>query len=165
MLDAIKKQLSEYEIAVITRENFKQVFEVYDTNQDFFLLTQGREATIDTCVDDIDALPPTCGAHQKIYVSICEQDNIIAVMDLITGYPDETTVWIGLLLVHGDMQCKKIGSRIAEAVIAAAYATGYKLAQLGVIESNTKAITFWQRHGFDAFRQSDNIVVMARRVV
>ena len=165
MLEVIRKQLIEYEIAIITRENFEKVFEVYNTNQNFFLLTQGSKTTVESSINDIDALPPTCDVSQKIYVSICEQDKIIAVMDLITGYPEETTIWIGLLLIHGDMQGKKIGSRIVNAVLDAAYATGSKSAQLGVIESNTRAVVFWQKHGFEIFQQSDNIVIMARKLV
>jgi GrpB-like predicted nucleotidyltransferase (UPF0157 family) len=54
MIDEIKRQLSEYEIATITRQNFEQAFEVYSTNQDFFISTQGKKATIENSIGDVD---------------------------------------------------------------------------------------------------------------
>jgi len=165
MLEEIQKRLSDYKIISIKKDNFEQAFEVYDTNQNFFLLTQGSKATMESSVNDIDALPPNCDMEQKIYVCICEQDKIIAVMDLIMEFPEKSVFWIGLLLIHGDMQGKKIGSKIVTAVLDAAKSAGYRTAQLGVIENNVMAIKFWQRHGFERFGQSDNIVVMARQIV
>ena len=165
MLDEIKKQLAEYKVIVITEQNFEQVFEVYDTNQDFFLLTQGKEATIESSSNDMMAVPPNCDIQQKVYISIWKDGQAVGVLDLITGYPERTCFWIGLLLVHGSLHGKKIGSRFVDAVLYAAKEAGYESAQLGVIESNVKAIKFWQKHGFDVFRHSGDIVVMKRGVV
>ena len=164
MLDEIRKQLDEYEVIVITEQNFEQVFEVYNTNQDFFLLTQGKEATIESSRNDMMAVPPNCNIHQKIYVSIWKNGDVVGVLDLITGYPERTCFWIGLLLVHGSLHGKRVGSRFVDAVLDAAREAGYKSAQLGVIERNTKAINFWQKHGFDVLRHSGDIVVMARGI-
>ena len=162
MLDEIRKQLAEYEVAAITEQNFEQIFEVYNTNQDFFLLTQGKEATIESSHSDMMAVPPHCDIQQKVYIGIWKDGQAVGVLDLITGYPERTCFWIGLLLVHGRLHGKKTGSRFVEAVLDAAWEAGYESAQLGVIESNTKAIKFWRKHGFDVLRHSGNIVVMAR---
>ena len=43
MLSELKKQLYEYEIRAITTQNFEQAFDVYGTNQDFFLLVQWKK--------------------------------------------------------------------------------------------------------------------------
>jgi GNAT superfamily N-acetyltransferase len=162
MLDDIKKRLMDFEITTITRQNFEQIFEVYDTNQEFFVLTQDKKATIDSSINDIDAIPPHCEIGQKIYVSIWKNGKVIGVMDLIERYPDKTAFWIGLLLIHGDKQGKKYGSRIINAVLNAAETAGYKSAQLGVIENNVKAINFWQKHGFNISGHSGNIVILER---
>lgn len=165
MLNEIKSRLVEYEIAAITNQNFERVFEVYDTNQDFFLLTQGEKATIESSINDIDALPPNCNIAQKIYISIWEDGKVVGVLDLIEEYPEQTSFWIGLLLIHGNLHSNKIGSRLVNTVLKAAKVAGYNSAQLGVIKNNTRGISFWQKHGFDIFRHSGNIVVMARRIV
>jgi ribosomal protein S18 acetylase RimI-like enzyme len=164
MIDEYKKQLVDYDIATVTRENFNRVFEVYNTNQDFFLLTQGKEATIESSIDDVSALPPGCSIGQKIFISLSKENRAVGVLDIIMEYPDQDSFWIGLLLIRGDLHGKKIGSGIITATLNAAKAVGYKSAQLGVVENNTKAVNFWQRHGFNILRHSGNIVVMALRL-
>lgn len=165
MIEEMKKQLSEYEIIPITIQNFKQVFQVYDTNQDFFLLTEGKKTTVKKSINDINALPPNTDISQKTYVSIWKDDKVVAVLDLIEGYPWKTSVWLGLLLVHGSLHSRKIGSSILNAVLTSAKKAGYKSIQLGVFENNVRGLAFWQRHGFNVFRQSQNVVIMGRRIV
>jgi len=165
IIDEIIKQLTEYEIIPITKQNFEQIFDVYASNHDFFLLVQGEKATIESSIGDIEAIPPNCVIEQKVYLSIWEDGKAIGVLDLIEGYPEQTNFWIGLLLIHGDLQSKKIGSKIVHAMLNAAKISGYKSAQLGVIENNVKGIGFWQKHGFGISRQSENIVVMSRNIV
>ncbi|MBR2706723.1 MAG: GNAT family N-acetyltransferase, partial [Mogibacterium sp.] len=41
-----------------------------------------------------------------------EDDVLIAVMDLITGYPESDDAFIGWLMVNGEMQGRGIGSGI-----------------------------------------------------
>ncbi|MCL2527032.1 MAG: GNAT family N-acetyltransferase [Defluviitaleaceae bacterium] len=163
MISQIKKQLSEYKIEPITKQNFEQIFKVYDSNQDFFLLTQGKKATIESSIGDIGAIPPSCTLGQKIYLGIWENDEVISILDIIIGYPEETCLWIGLFLVHGSFHSKGIGSKLIQAVFKAAKEAGYTLAQLGVIENNVKGIAFWQRHGFAVTRHSGDIIVMEKK--
>jgi len=164
MIDEIKKQLFDYETVTITKQNFGQIFEIYDTNQDFFLLTNGKNANIESSMNDIDATPPCFEIEQKIYISIWEKSNVIGVLDLLTGYPEQTCIWIGLLLIHGKMHGKKIGGKIVTAILNASKTAGYRGVQLGVIENNVKAMAFWQKHGFVKIGHKENIVVMEKRI-
>jgi len=164
VLNELRNQLIEYEILTITKQNFQQVFEVYESNHEFFLLTQGKKATIEQSICDIDALPPNCDIDQKIYISIWEDGRAVGVLDLIMNYPEQSGLWIGLLLISSNLHGRKIGSRLVSAVLSAAKDVGHDFAQLGVIESNTKGISFWQKQGFEASRRNGNIVVMTRRI-
>jgi len=164
MLDEIKDYLPQYEIKQITKHNFKEIFEVYKANQDFFVLTQGKEATIESSIGDIIDIPPNCDISQKVYIALWAGDKAIAVLDLIERFPSEGFIWIGLLLIHSDYHGQKLGSGILEGVFTAAKARGYKAIQLGVIESNIKAISFWERHGFEVLRYSGDIVVVERKI-
>jgi len=164
MLDEIKKRLHGYKLEVITKLNFEQVFEVYNSNQKFFQLTDGKDATIESSVNDIDAVPPGFDVKQKVYVGICKDDSTVGVLDLLKGYPTQTCVYIGLLLVHGKFHGNKIGSKIVEAVASASKIAGYKSIQLGVIANNIAGINFWQLHGFEEIRTAQNIIVMERQI-
>jgi ribosomal protein S18 acetylase RimI-like enzyme len=165
MVDELKKALSKYTIEAITKQNFREVFEVYDTNQEFFLLTQGKKATIESSITDIVAMPPNFDVKQKIYISIWIDDKAVGVLDLLKGFPEQSCIWIGLLLIRGELQCRKIGSSVVNAVLSAAKIEGYTSVQIGVIENNIKGIAFWEKHGFKHIRTKENIIVMEKRVV
>ncbi|MDL2293862.1 GNAT family N-acetyltransferase [Ruminococcaceae bacterium OttesenSCG-928-D13] len=165
MIEELKKCLSEYDLIPITTQNFEQIFPVYDANQDFFLLTQGERASLENSISDVYAVPKNIDISQKTYVSIWMGDSAVGILDLIEGYPGETSLWIGLLLVHGDLHGKKIGSNIANAVFTSAGILGYKSVQLGVIESNVKGLAFWKRQGFTISGQRKNIVIMAKELI
>jgi ribosomal protein S18 acetylase RimI-like enzyme len=164
MIDELVKQLTGYEIKIITKQNFEMVFEIYDSNQDFFLLTQGKIATIESSIDDVVSTPPDFDLKQKIYIGIWENGKVIGVLDLLKGYPKQAYIWIGLLLIHGKLHNKKIGSKIVDAVIEASKIAEYEFIQLGVIENNVVGLEFWQKHGFSKVRVKDSIVVMEKRI-
>ncbi|MDL2293666.1 GNAT family N-acetyltransferase, partial [Ruminococcaceae bacterium OttesenSCG-928-D13] len=109
--------------------------------------------------------PPNTDISQKNYISIWMEDKAIGVLDLIEGYPEKTSVWISLLLVHGSLHSKKIGGSIVNAVLTSAKKVGYRSIQLGVNESNVRGLAFWERYGFNVFRQNQSVVIMAKRIV
>jgi len=62
--------------------------------------------------------------------------------------PGFHSVWIGLLLVHGGIQGKPVGTITATAIFSAAKSAGYSEIKLGVIDTNVKGIAFWEKMGF-----------------
>ena len=162
MIDKVKIELPGYEIVPVTKENFEQAFEAYDTNQDFFMLVNGKEATIKSSIGDINALPPGGAIDQKYFISIYKAGRVLAVLDMYANYPGPGSIWIGLLLVHGSFHGAGIGSEITSAVMNAAKAAGYKTVQLGVMKSNEMGLPFWQKQGFDVFRHSGDVLVLAK---
>jgi len=164
MLDELKAQLNGYALRKIARPDFRQVFEVYDANQDFFILTDGKPTTMETSINDTEAVPPGCDISQKIYLGIWMDNKPIAVLDMITGYPTPSHIYIGLLLVHSDFHGKRIGSEILDAILRASKVADYEAVQLGVIDSNTKGIKFWHSHGFETIRIAGNVVVMEKQI-
>jgi len=160
----LKKQLPEYELAPITKSNFKQIFEVYDTNQDYNVLAEGKKSTIESSMKNIDEVPPNFDIKQKVFVSIWKGNSVYGVLDFLIGYPDKTCVWIGLLMIHGKLHGQKIGSKIASAVENAAKIGGYKSIQIAVLENNTKGLAFWRKHGYERIRDKGNRIVMEKRI-
>ena len=69
-------------------------------------------------------------------------------MDLITGYPEADDVFIGWLMVDGEMQGRGIGSGIFADVRAAMKAAGYDYMALAVVKENEEALKFWKDQGF-----------------
>ena len=148
MLNELQQILAGYEILPITKENHIGVWSIYETNQDFFMLTEGKEATPTGIIESITAVPDGFGMEDKNFVGLWKDDKPIAVLDFLVGYPNSDCVWVGLLLVHGSLKGKSIGTEIMNAVIAATQTVGIKNIMLGVIATNTRGIDFWRKLGF-----------------
>ena len=85
----------------------------------------------------------------KHFVGFYDDDErLVAVMDLITGYPESDDAFIGWLMVDGDLQGKGVGSGIFADVRAAMKAAGYDYMSLAVIKKNEEAVKFWESQGF-----------------
>lgn len=165
MIEEICHQLTAYEVTAVTRQNCDQVFEIYDTNQDFFVLSNGSAATLESSMQDVDRIPPGFDINKKALLCIWREGKAVGILDLLQGYPNHSCIWIGLLLIHGALHGNGIGQDIVTAVLNASKIEGYKSVQLGVIEHNLEGMAFWQRQGFVRVRNKDNIIVMEKLII
>ena len=77
-----------------------------------------------------------------------DKEKLIALMELITGYPEKDDAFIGWFMVDAAMQGQGIGSRIFADVRAAMKGQGYDYLSLGCVRENREAIAFWESQGF-----------------
>jgi len=148
MLNELQHILDGYEILPITKENHMGVMPIYETNQDFFILTEGKEATPTGIIESIIAVPDGFGMEGKNFVGLWKDGKPVAALDLFVGYPNSDCVWVGILLVHGSLKGKSIGTKIMNAIFTATKTAGMKDIMLGVIATNTRGIDFWRKIGF-----------------
>ena len=137
-----------YTIIPITAQTCEQVMEVFDSNREFFMLTEGEPATLASCRASASAVPPGFDVANKHFISFWEGKKCVAVLDFLAGYPGPDSLYLGLLLVHGDLHGAGVGQSIVNALLAAAKKDDFAQVQLAVIESNAKAIAFWEKLGF-----------------
>jgi GNAT superfamily N-acetyltransferase len=52
---------------------------------------------------DMAALPPRKAVEDKYYLGFYEEDRLIAVMDLILGFPKEETAFVGFFMMNKDL--------------------------------------------------------------
>jgi ribosomal protein S18 acetylase RimI-like enzyme len=74
---------------------------------------------------------------------------MVGCIDIVRGYPDSQTAYIGLLLLREDHARRGIGSasfRIAESEVRAW--TEIQKIRLAVIATNREVLPFWERRGF-----------------
>ncbi len=173
MLDDLKKHLNEYEVKTITTANCENIMDIIDTNQSYFILTDDVPADINNCKEMTVAVPPSLSLKDKYFISFWKNNQAIAVLDFYTGFPNKNCIWIGLLLVHGNLHGKYIGSKIVEAILNTSQFLGYEAVQLGVVDNNLSALKFWEKIGFSKVRESKvnregkpdwNIIVMEKRI-
>lgn len=116
---------------------------------------------------DMAALPPGKGKDDKYYLGYCDKDKLIAVMDLILGYPDEETAYVGFFMTDVSVQGKGVGSAIVNELSRFMCSQGYSKIQLGWVKDNPQAEHFWHKNGFIAtgklYDMDDYTVVEARK--
>lgn len=97
---------------------------------------------------DLTALPPGKEAADKYYVGFFQDETLIAVLDLILGYPNDETAFIGFFMVDASMQSRGCGSSLITELCTALRQNGYRRARLAIDEGNPQSAAFWTKNGF-----------------
>lgn len=104
--------------------------------------------TRESIADDLRALPPGKTYDDKYYVGFYKEGQLCAVMDLIAGYPDDKTAFIGFFMVDKKQQGTGIGSKIIKDSICYIKTLGYIFVQLGYVKGNLESENFWKKNHF-----------------
>jgi len=97
----------------------------------------------------IARLPEGAQPSSKHFVGFYDEDGyLVAVMDLVCGWPKERTAFIGWFMVAADMQRQGVGSQLFADVRAALEGQGYQSVRLQLPERDDEGIAFWQAQGF-----------------
>jgi ribosomal protein S18 acetylase RimI-like enzyme len=96
--------------------------------------------------------PEGLSEDAKVVLGVWEGDQLVALVDLLRGYPTGHIGFIGLLEVHGDHQGRGVGAaayRLVEDYVGTAWPEVRTL-RLAVVDTNAEvAAGFWQRRGFE----------------
>ena len=139
---------TQYKVEKITESDISAVYRLAKSNRRYYRYL-GRIPTRESLTEIITEVPEGVSVKCKHFVGFYNADDVlVAVMDLITGYPESDDAFIGWLMVDGDLQGKGVGSGIFADVRAAMKAAGYDYMSLAVIKKNEEAIKFWESQGF-----------------
>lgn len=138
---------TDYDVRRIKEEDISDVYHLCKSNYKYYEYL-GKIPTMESLTEIISTLPGNSTVNNKFFVGIYDDNRLIAVMDLITGYPEDDDAFIGWFMVEASLQGQGIGSRIFADVRAAMKGQGYDYLSLGCIKENADAITFWEAQGF-----------------
>lgn len=115
----------------------------------------------------ISEVPEGAGTAQNIFTGFYSGEELLAVLDLITGYPEKDDVLIGWFMVSATHHRKGIGSQLFADVRAAMKAQGFTHLTLNCPAAAEDAIAFWENQGFrgTVSATDENIVIMSRDIV
>ena len=77
-----------------------------------------------------------------------DDGELVAVLDLITGYPASNGAFIGWFMVEADLQGRGIGSDIFADVRASMKAQGYDHMEVRCPKASEPGVEFWESQGF-----------------
>lgn len=112
---------------------------------------------------DMVALPDNVDFKDKYYVGYFKNEKLIAVLDLIDGYPKKDIVFIGFFMMDINVQKNEIGSAIVNELIKYLTTLKYKEVRLGWINGNLQAEHFWLKNGFCSIKEGR--VVLANQLL
>ncbi|MBQ3292451.1 MAG: GNAT family N-acetyltransferase [Mogibacterium sp.] len=155
---------TQYKVRKITEADISPVYRLAKSNSRYYEYMK-TVPTRESLTEIISELPEGAARNNKHFVGFYNEDDVlVAVMDLITGWPESDDAFIGWFMVDGDMQGRGVGSGIFADVRAAMKAAGYDYLSLGCIEANVEARRFWEGQGFKptgASQQDDGYKVIA----
>lgn len=163
----IERFSEKYRVREMTEKDIGELFEFCRTNP-FYYEMAGQEVTQADIQRDIMLLPPGKNRESKYYVGFFECNHLTAVLDLIDGYPDEMTAYIGFFMVDGRNSGCGIGTCIINELCSELKRSGFSAVRLAYVRDNPQAGHFWVKNLFckidEASHPYGNMVVAERRL-
>lgn len=125
------------------------------------------EASAESIENDLYALPPGKTLEDKYFVGLYDGQQMVAVLDLIVGYPNIKSAYIGWFMVHKEYQGDGLGTRLVCEIIDYLAEKKFRDVQLCYVKGNEQAETFWLKNKFtpideEVERQDYTIIKMCR---
>lgn len=119
--------------------------------------------------EDMLTLPPNVSIEDKFYIGFYAGGTLIAVMDLITGYPKPSIAYIGFFMTSTAIQNRGIGSEIITDLCDNLKRNGFVSIQLAWVKGNPQAEHFWLKNQFIILKEtagnvSDCLILAERRL-
>ena len=143
----IEKLSGVYTVKHITKEDIPVLYDFCKANQTYYSYMK-MQPTPENLEEDITALPPGKSLEDKYFVGFWEGERLNAILDLICGYPDEHTVYIGWFMLEKDCQKKGLGSALITEILSYLKDQGVRSVQLACLKENREGLAFWQKNGF-----------------
>lgn len=156
-----------YDVRKIKEKDVISVFQLCNKNPQYYQYCPPT-VNIDGIKADLKELPPGKTIEDKYYVGFYDNNELVAVMDLILGYPNEITAFIGFFMMNAELQGKSIGSKIIKEVCEY-LRNDFSFIRLGYVKGNRQSENFWVKNlfeftGDESKTDSYDIVAMQRKL-
>lgn len=142
-----EKFSDRYSVRKLTVDDVTQAVELCKKNTMYYQYCPPF-VTEEAVMDDMNALPKGKNKEDKYYVGYYDGNRLIAVMDLIDAYPNESTAFIGFFMTDVSIQHQGIGTKIVQELGQYLKRQGYQQIRLGWVKGNPQSEAFWHKNGF-----------------
>lgn len=153
MLD-VRMLSSTFTVRMLSLADADAVLALCRENEQFYRYCEARP-TREQIVNDMQLLPPGVEPSDKYYLGFFRRDELIAVMDLVDGYPEENFVFIGFFMVKKVLQGQKLGTALIRECSEYFKRLGKTTIRLGIDKGNPQSTHFWGSLGFTVVREVD----------
>ena len=110
MID-ISKISKFYDIRRLDDSDVDIILSFCQKNTQFYEYCEA-EPTREQVLNDLRVTPPGIGFSDKYYIGFYQKETLVAVMDLIDGYPEPEIAFIGFFMMNKDHQGHGVGTAI-----------------------------------------------------
>lgn len=143
----INKLSNKYDVRKLSLNDIDAVYELCRKNKLYYDYCPPF-VTKEGVKEDMEALPPGKTYDDKYFVGYYNGDVLVAIMDIISGYPNEETIYIGLFMTDVSVQGKGTGTKIIQGLSEYAKMKEYKRIELAWVKGNLQAEGFWTKNKF-----------------
>lgn len=143
----IDKLSTQYSVRKIGAEDLNDVYKIGEGNPMYYEHYKAP-LTREMVIEDLSEVPPGKTQENKYFLGFYDGEIPVAVMDLIDGFPDDETAYIGFFMMNKSMQGRGIGSLIISDVMKHLRDAGFMNVRLGYIKTNEQSKNFWLKNGF-----------------
>lgn len=93
---------------------------------------------------------------------------LLALLDLVKGYPNTAMAYIGIFVVNGAMGNRGLGTALMEELCGYLKSAGVSSVRLAYEKQNPQAARFWTKNGFCAIGEVEHTrrhMVIAERIL
>lgn len=143
----------EYRIHRITEQDIDDVYRLCAQNPRYYHYCPPPVSRAGI-LQDLSALPPGVAPSDKYYVGFYQSERLIAVLDLILGYPTTSDAYIGFFMTNASLQRQGIGSGIIQKLCSDLNKLPFHSVQLSWVKGNQQVEQFWLKNGFSALHET-----------
>ena len=153
MID-ISKISSLYDIRRMDDSDVDSILSFCQRNTQFYEYCE-VEPTREQVLNDLHIAPLGISLSDKYYIGFFQKETLIAVMDLIDGYPEPEIAFIGFFMMNKDLQGHGIGTAIIQETAAYLKTTEKAAIRLAIDKGNPQSMHFWKKNGFIVIKEVD----------
>ena len=150
----ITKLSKIYSVRVLEESDVETLVEICRQNTVFYEYTEARP-TRENILDDMHATPSGITMEDKYYFGFFDDQELVAIMDLIDGYPKPEIAYIGFFMMNPQYQGKQTGTSIIGEVVDYLQSTGKTAVRLAIDKGNPQSSHFWKKNGFEVIYEAD----------
>ena len=143
----ISRLSQRYRVRRLTAADVDAIYELSRENPLFYQYCPPF-VTKESILNDMAALPPRMPRDRKYYLGYFQGEKLIAVLDLILGYPNAATAFIGLFMMAKSEQGQGAGSRIITDCAAFLREEHFHSIRLAYAKGNPQSRAFWKKNQF-----------------
>lgn len=141
---------TQLKVRLIARDDAAAVQRLMESNGGYSERVDGALPGPNAAKEVLTALPPGVGSSQKVDLGLWSGERLVALADVIIGWPAPSVAHIGLLMTDGTCHGQGFGRRMHEAVLEALREhRQIQSLRLSIVDANADAARpFWAALGY-----------------